>query len=217
MRIALLSQQHRYKSWQWLRWLPHTSREQLAGKPDLIAFGSSPCRALITALSKSLDQRSHSADPTRQGASGSPFYLVIFDGQADIQDEPGFISLIRNGKALNAAAIVITERLQDVPADCDALIQIRGHHIRYAKTGSQGISIEGTPESISLVQIDNLVHRLMRLTPLTLGQTSRMPASVNLLQLYNSASTKDMDINTRGLNCPTKAFYHFPPAWAVKA
>jgi len=212
VRIAVLSQQHRYKGWQWLRWLPHTSMDQMGGSPELIAFGSASCRALITGLSRLLDNRLPSSSSSEDGTPGriTPFYLVIFDGQADIQDEPGFTSLIRNGRSINAAAIVLGERLQDIPGDCDGLVQIRGHHLRYARTGPKGVTVEGTPENMGLVQIDNLARRLMPLTPYTLGQTSRIPRSVNLLQLYNSRTLQDLDIQARWRMIPHEGILPFP-------
>lgn len=194
--IFLLSQEYRYKTWQWMRWLPHTSGRQSGGYPDYLAFGDEACRALITAISTQLDRRRAPDDSGNASRSviGGPFMMVIFDGQNSIQDEPGFSSLIREGKKLGAMGIFLCETLEEVPGDCDAFIEVKGHNFNFAMTGPEGLQLHGAYDTRQLIQMDNFARRLMPITLLNLGQTSRIPTKVNLLQVYRSATIKELTI-----------------------
>lgn len=205
VHIFLFSAEQYYKSWQWLRWLPHLSSSQTGGQPDFLSFGRESSRNLITAISKILDMRQPSGEPGESKPVGGPSLLVIFDNETDTRDEPAFSLLVRQGKQLNAVAIVICNTLEEVPSDCQAYIEISDkNHFRYNQVGPEGIKLEGIPDKAGIVEVDNLSHRLIPVTVRSLGQNSRIPTNVNLLQAYQVGKLDELQIETRWFRLPPK-------------
>lgn len=55
--IYIFSSHVGYRAWDWVRWLPHTSKGSNGGYPDLIAFGEADVRQRLDALARRVDAR----------------------------------------------------------------------------------------------------------------------------------------------------------------
>ncbi len=208
VQLFLLSSEQYYLSWKWLRWLPHASLEQTGGQPTNLSFGHESNRMMITSLSKVLDQR----QPKKaQGADepeaniGGPYHIILFDDEVSIRDEPAYNVLVSHGKERRAVALILCDRLEDVPSECQAVIQISDQNeFEYAKVGPEGIKFRGRPETSTLVQVDNLSHSLIPIALRTLTQASRIPNRINLLQVYNVERIGDLKIEAAWQRLPDK-------------
>ena len=206
VQIFLLSSDQYYLSWKWLRWLPHTNIEQTGGQPTNLAFGNESNRTMITTLSKVLDQRQPKKSSDSEETSpniGGPYYFILFDDEVSIRDEPAYNVLVTTGRERKAIAVILCDKLEDVPSECQAVIQISDQNeFVYAKVGPEGVKQKGKPETCTLVQVDNLSHSLIPIALRTLSQASRIPTRINLLQAYNVERIQDLKIKSAWMRLP---------------
>lgn len=211
VNLYILAPEYRYKNWEWMRWLPHTSSSMNGGHPDNMAFGQKATRAMISTLSKELDKRrDQKENENDQPVKSGPYSVVIFDGYADVLEEPGFSSLIKDGKSLRAVSIVICESMEEVPSDCEAVIQVKQRTFKYARTGEEGVSFIGMPDTQTLVNVDNLARKLLPVNARTLGQTSRIPSIVPFLEMHRVEKVEDINIDTNWKRLPVNGILPFP-------
>ncbi len=211
LNVYLFAPEHRYKNWEWMRWLPHTNGERSGGRPDFMAFGSKSARLLMSAMSKQFDARRSSEEDTQDGPiTDGPFSMLVFDGYAEVQDEPGFLRLIREASNLRVASIFICQTLEEVPGDCDAILDIRKGAFRFSVTGGQTPSIKGSADFQNQVAVDNLARKLIPISIRALGQTNRIPSSVTLTQIYEAGRIEDIDLGMRWNRLPQAGLLPYP-------
>ncbi len=203
VRIFLFSSELFYRIWRWLRWLPHTSENQVGGQPTFLSFGKESNREMITAISKILDRRKPEEDSKTTTTVGGPTIFVLFDNETGVRDEPTFSSLMRQGTDFNTISILLCNTLEEVPSDCQSIIEVASDfHFQFAKVGPDGIKLDGLQDKVSQVQMDNLVHKVIPLMVRTLGQNSRIPTNVNLLQVYQENRIDALGISQRWKKIP---------------
>jgi DNA segregation ATPase FtsK/SpoIIIE, S-DNA-T family len=196
LNLYLFSSEQYHKGWHWLRWLPHVSSETLAGKPTNMAFKVKSTQELVSDLSKRLDER---IDPENGAPKPfGPYILVILDGDNGVREEPVFSQLVQYGQQLNAGLIVLGDTLEDVPSECQSVIEIVSRmKFKYWKIGEDAIKHQGTIETMSLRQIDNLAHRLIPVGISALNLSGQIPSKINLLQTYQVLKLEEFLLEAR--------------------
>ncbi|MCC6500909.1 MAG: hypothetical protein IT313_11645, partial [Anaerolineales bacterium] len=123
--LYVFSSQSQYRTWKWLRWLPHTSEENVGGHPTFLAFTRRTNKQLITEISKNLDamRQSRKEQEVVSSQLSAPAIVALFDDEIDVRDEQVFHEILKNGHALGIFSILICERLEDVPSNCRAIIE----------------------------------------------------------------------------------------------
>jgi DNA segregation ATPase FtsK/SpoIIIE, S-DNA-T family len=203
VKIFLFSSQQNYRSWEWLRWLPHTRNSQAEGGVLYMAFDREKRRELLTFVSKIIEAR-RSTDPNgdQQPTIDGPTILAIVDDEMDVRDEPVFSFMIREGAKMNIATFIMCGILEEAPSDCQALIQIKDDQIEFAQTGEGKARLQGVIDKVNLIQMDNLSHSLLPISVKSIGIDSRVPTSINLLQVYQASSVEKLQIPLKWKRMP---------------
>ena len=206
VHLYVFSSEPYYRTWKWLRWLPHTNENHIGGQPSFLAFTRRANNRLIGKLSKAIDlSRQQASDGDNKAFKiSTPVTLVLFDHEISIRDEPFFSEIMKKGNQLGISSIILCEKLEDVPSECRAVITVSERNFRFSRIGSDGIKTEGIAEQISLIEADHLAHRLLPIAIRTLGQGSRIPSRVNMLQIYQANRLDELHIEERWKRLPNK-------------
>lgn len=221
LHLYILAPEQHYKQWQWARWLPHVSDSMIGGKPAFMAFGMEAERGLISALSKQMDERRETNDQAKKtDIRSGPFSLLVFDQYADVKDEAGFNLLLNEAQSLRSAAIFLCDSLEDVPSDCQAILEVNQRSFRFSRIGTHfpeaefPLSLfpvqEGIPNLQSEAKADNLARRLRPIVQRTSNQSSRIPSSVNLLGVYGVNALEKLDVAELWRRIPKKGVLPYP-------
>ncbi len=181
LHIYLISSQSAYEDWRWLAWLPHTSLNHRGGDGDFIAFDPDNIRNLMGSFSQLIDQRS------KIGAK-PPHLLVIIDGPQLVESEPVYSILLREGYQLGASVVCLVNTFENVPGDCNAVIEIDEDHCHYSDTsGTEMLNISA--DQLSLQDAEHMARALAAVVMQEAGISGRIPRYVDFLDLYDTENT----------------------------
>lgn len=200
--VYLFSTESGYKSWQWLRWLPHTNSNHLGGEPEFLAFTRLMSKKIFLEFSKNIDfDKKTSIDEVTQQSSAK---ILFIDNNVEVREDPNFPILVKEGKGRNIYTVFICSSLEDVPSDCQSIIKVANDKFVFSQVGVENNEAIGAIDSVSLTEIDDVAHKLLPISIKTLGQNSRIPSGVNLLQTYQINSVSDLDILKKWGRLPNK-------------
>jgi len=133
-----------------------------------------------------------------------PALVLVLDKEIDIREEPIFSQIMKSGNSFNVFSIVLCNVLEDVPSDCQGIISILNEGFTYSIVGSENKLQKGKFDSLSLIDVENLSHRLLPIAIRTQGLNTRIPTSLNLLQTYQANNFEDLRILERWQRMPSK-------------
>ena len=199
VNLYLFSSKTKYKTWKWMRWLPHTNENHSGGHPSFMAFTSKRSKELLSSITRLLDGTYQSGGQNKRSEVRLPNSIVmLFDGETGVRDEIPFKEFVKDGKSNSIYSVFICEKLEDVPSDCSAVVEISSaEEFEFAMTGADGWKERGRPDKIALIEADNLSHRLLPLSVQTLGRNTRIPTRINFMQLYEVKQVDDLRIENR--------------------
>jgi S-DNA-T family DNA segregation ATPase FtsK/SpoIIIE len=205
VHIYMFSSEAYYKTWKWLRWLPHTSESHIGGHPSFMAFTPTRSKELLASIAKLLDVvRQSSEEAKSANFQLSHSALLLFDNEKGVQDELSFLEYVKNGKSKGIYSIFLCEKLEDVPSDCSSVIEIDNSGFVFSVTGTESLKSQGRPDKVALIETDNLSHRLLPIAIRTLGRNSSIPTRVNFLQMYDVEQIEQLRIEERWAKSPAE-------------
>ncbi|MFQ3534946.1 MAG: FtsK/SpoIIIE domain-containing protein [Aggregatilineales bacterium] len=167
LSLYLFSSKLNHPAWRWMRWLPHTSSTQRGGFPDQIAFEPEQARQLIAQLARQLDT----------GAE-TPLRVAVFEDVSSIRDEISYQRVLDNP---NLCALYLCSRPEDVPSAFSGVLTLSGSKFRLLLPDD---ALEGTAESLKRTEVEFLARQMASYRLPQLGQVSRLPTQLSILQLY---------------------------------
>jgi len=186
VHLYVFSSEAYYRTWKWLRWLPHTSENHVGGQPSFMAFTDARSKQLLTFIARLLETaRQTSSQPNASDYRLSNSVIMLFDNESrGLRDESIFWECLKNGKNRGIYSAFICDKLEDVPSDCGSIIEVDASKFVFSATGPGGFTLKGKPDKVALIESDNLAHRLLPIGIRALGRSSQIPTRVNFLQLY---------------------------------
>lgn len=178
--------------WQWLEWLPHTSRTFHGGAPHYIAYDPASIRNLLGTLSQTIDARREHPGARR------PHVLLVIDTPQLAENEAVYATLLREGEQVGASVICLTSRYETIPGECKAIVEIETDgRFRYVRT-----TLEIAGDTIDQLSIQDAEHIARALSAVSLresGSSGRIPRHVDFLDLYGVRMVDDLrrTIHTR--------------------
>lgn len=183
------------EEWAWLRWLPHVWSADRSVR--WLAADRDSASDLLSDLQDLLSRRK------RQQASGSvapqsatpqvPAFLIFLADPRLAEKHPALPMLLRDGAALGAYTVILTERKEELPMECQGIVE------RSEGAGQLVLTAPGTvptlfaPDEGSL----ELAERLARaLAPVRLNQMAapaEIPHAVTLLQVLGLDRVDELD------------------------
>ncbi|RBM21377.1 FtsK/SpoIIIE domain-containing protein [Streptomyces sp. PT12] len=111
-------------SWDWMRWLPHTTPGPEHEVNALVGTDAETIGARVAELTATLDARQKAAKEARaQNATfKDPDIVVIFDGSRRMRSLPGVIRLLREGPASSIHALCLDDEERFLPGECQAVV-----------------------------------------------------------------------------------------------
>ncbi len=152
LRIAGYVPPRAARSWEWVKWLPHT-RDPMGGEgfgrgsravtTDMVAFAEQI--DLVVGQRTEALQRAQEARGGQAGAAEAipeEHVVVVVDGYSPLS-EVGFVKdldvLMERASKLKATVVVLVERSEDVPAHCGARVDFTGEATAsYREAGPAG-------------------------------------------------------------------------------
>lgn len=202
LHLYLFSSKIYYQTWMWMRWLPHTNLDHSGGNPTFMAVTKERSRELLANLSRLLDFARQASEQSKQNEFKlSHSAVLLFDDEVDVRGESIFWDFIKAGKDRGIYSIFICEKLEDVPSDCGGVVELQGDspetiEFKFAAAGAEAVKLQGRPDKLTLVEVDNLSHRLLPIMVRSVGRNSQIPTRVNFMQMNEANTIEDLDIRS---------------------
>jgi type VII secretion EssC-like protein len=208
-RLFVIGAPEAKPQWDWARWLPHanTSRNQ-SGAGDQLCFEARDVRRLWDNLQSELERRQlRLADDKTTVDVTLPFLLVIVDALTErdedsplqeVQAEAAVSLLMQNGPELGAAILFIVPRVELIPSECRAVIEIESMQsqlaMRYAETGVNSPRYVGVADRIDASRAEHDLAR--KLAPLAVRTTygADLAMAVSLLEMNEAVSVDEIPV-----------------------
>jgi S-DNA-T family DNA segregation ATPase FtsK/SpoIIIE len=202
LNLYIFSSRLRYRSWNWARWLPHTSGAQQGGFPDFIAYEADHSRRLLDTLARRIDARKED-----YSADHCPI-IVIFDDVSSIRDEVAYKTLIGGDAVIT---LFLASSAADVPSDCHGIIHVEAGQFRVELTGAEGLTLNGAADKLSRAEVELIARQLAILKLPQPGDVGRIPTSLHFLQMYGAERIDQLAIQERWAKpVPSKGNLPFP-------
>jgi S-DNA-T family DNA segregation ATPase FtsK/SpoIIIE len=198
VKIGLVGRTDRDETWSWIGQLPH-GRISLGGKP--IVLGGSQAVELLDALETELRQREQRLTgqnlPVLQTQTLIlPALILVFIGLSPDFHHPGLSLLLREGKRLGVHGVFLTERPEDVPGECGAVLLLSKGRFLYQETGEAGRKAEGSADRMQQEHAARLAGGLGSIDWPEASDVSRPPDMVSLLELLGAKDLDGLPIET---------------------
>lgn len=228
LRIAGLVPLSAVRTWNWLKWLPHT-RDPEAGEgmgrttravtADPAAFAIA-IETLARRRLEILRRRTDGAGlPTIQPEQPAPgrqeqqieHVVVVVDGYRPGEGPPALETLMAAAASVSVTFIVLVRTPAEVPAACGARVEWTGPHtVRYVESGPQGrVEADVLPDRLSPGPATLLARTLAPLG-LRAGEAGADLADpVRLVELLGADEAAQLDLRSTWLSLGALA--HGPP------
>lgn len=183
LRIHVVAPAERTDDWRWVEWLPHASTVQRGGAADLVALGVDNVRSLSSTLGQSLNER-------RESATRLPFLLLIVDSQG-LPHLEALRTILSDGTALGASAIVLAPSADGLPGDCVSVITLGPEQRMRCALLAAGTELTGTADAISAADAERGARSLAA-SMTDMPDAGRLPRTVEFFSLYGADSAGDL-------------------------
>jgi len=190
LHLYVFSSKIYYQTWMWMRWLPHTNIDHFGGRPSFMAFTKEYSQKLLANLSKLVDNARQVSEQSKQTEFKlSHSAVLLFDNEVDVRSESIFWDFVKFGKDRGIYSIFICDKLEDVPSDCGSVVQLQSDtstsaRFKFSVAGAEAIKSHGKPDRLTLIEVDNLSHRLLPIMVRSVGRNSQIPTRVNFMQMH---------------------------------
>jgi DNA segregation ATPase FtsK/SpoIIIE, S-DNA-T family len=218
LRIAGLVPLSAVRTWNWLKWLPHT-RDPEAGEgmgragraitADPAAFAiaiETLARRRLEILRRRADAAGLPAQPGQHAPGRSEQQLehvvVVVDGYRPGEGPPALETLMAAAAAVSMTFIVLVRTAAEVPAACGARVEwTSAHTVRYVESGPHGrVEADVLPDRLSPGPATQLARTLAPLA-LRAGEAGADLADpVRLVELLGADEAAQLDLRSGWLS-----------------
>lgn len=208
MRLFVLGSPDAKTYWDWANWLPHcnSSRNEIS-IGDQLGFDVRKRRRLWDDLQAELERRQLRLADAKSYAVTTPHIIVVIDGLSpkaedsvlkEAETEAALAIILRNGLELGASVIFAVPDKDQIPSDCQAVIEIDTTDaeaaFRYAEVGVNTLRFDGVADAVEAKRAEQDFAR--RLAPLAVRSVggADLANAVNLLELNNARTVEDLPI-----------------------
>ncbi len=123
LRIAVLTDPDETSSWEWTKWLPHTSDVDAGGSARLLAGSRDDADVLLKGLLEAGRERKARKEPGAQVNTG-PVLLAVVDAVGLTEGRNAPARAVLRGDAGSVAGIVLASTADRLPAVCTTVIEL---------------------------------------------------------------------------------------------
>lgn len=195
VKIAAFFRQSERESWSWLRWLPHAWDDErrfrymfegpVYSAPLMDHFMAVLQRRVLTAKSA----------PSHDGVRIVPRYVCIVPHSAQTEQESAYSLLLHEADKAGACTIVIAPRVEQLPKECELVIEVSQQESVIRHTTSKGdsstdranrnVTAAGQPFAADQVELADAQRLARSMAPYRLRKSSadEIPSVLTLFDL----------------------------------
>ncbi len=179
-------------AFDWVRWLPHCFDDNRESR--YIADSVQSADALMRLFEELLKQRSMDV---KENESFSPFYLFVLTEYEYMEHQAVMKYLLGGGNKLGIGVIFAYDKLELLPKECGAIIEVSGSGGRYYHKDSIGNKEKFVMDAAS-PEIYGQFARSMAPIRLKGGMAdSSLPGSVTFLEGYGVQKPEELNVGAR--------------------
>lgn len=201
LKIVALFPEAEASVWSWLRWLPHVWSE--GGQTRYLASTRDDAHDLLTDLLDLLLRRRMQAGNQGAGPEGPvpvPRYIFLLGDPALVENEAILPLLLREGRALGAAALVLAGRKEELPQDCRAVVNLSEKACELVTSVPKLMRRSILPDGITVEQAERLARRMAPLRLRRMASHAELPSAVPLMELFDHSKLEGLDALSRWRN-----------------
>ncbi len=159
LAVAALVGESEARSWEWLKWLPHTRYPLSRLEGEHLASTPSGCADLLRRLA-ALTASGSSKDLNGKSVVAS-WIVVLVDEHAHI-DRPALDALLRSGSIAGVTFVWMSDRAEDLPRFCRHVVSVDAERpiLSYLVAGSGSVQRGIRADLVSADLIDSYVREL---------------------------------------------------------
>jgi DNA segregation ATPase FtsK/SpoIIIE, S-DNA-T family len=202
VQLALFCRLQKYEKWKWLRNLPH--------KNDIFDSALTPVVVLDPSLDSANQQlrlleaelrrrETFLTSPDAQELSPTrydfPALIVVVDHIKNPYDYPALALLLKNGKSLNVYGLFLVEKVEEVPGECQGLIEVRDTSLDLNSIDPLQPAVVGIlPDDVTTIDLVAFSQGLGNIPWLITSEVTEPPRYVSILDLFDTASIESVPI-----------------------
>lgn len=193
VKIAALFPASEAADWAWMRWLPHTWSDD--GASRYLAMDLGTAQSLTSSIHDLLSRRRLQAESADRKALPA---IVCFLADPHLTERAALVPLLlREGTSLGACCLIVADRREALPKECQAIVTREGGLGQIRLTAPvQGLETF-TADHLPLELAERQARSLAPLRLQRLAETSEIPARLSLLDLLGVREVEDLAVLAR--------------------
>lgn len=176
----------------WIRWLPHSFDDNREYR--YIADSAQSADVLMRSFEDILKQRSMEA---KEGEAFLPYYLFVLTEYEYMEHQAALRYLLNAGRALGVGILFAYDRLELLPKECGAIIEVSGRTGYFYHKDSVGNKEKFVMDTVGAERYEQFARSM---APIRLkgGQAdSALPASITFLEGYGVRRPEELAVEAR--------------------
>ncbi|ANS75338.1 hypothetical protein AWM70_12570 [Paenibacillus yonginensis] len=205
VKLAAFMSKMQMDEWDWLRWLPHIWDDKRSGRYLFVEGGYKP--QVLDYLNSLLQRRLW----LKEQETALPFIICLLPYIEMLEDEPILPMLMKEGDKIGTTSIVLAERQDLLPKECQLVLEIRNGEAVMRSTnvtgGATGSAYAKPKDEIPFVQsfkpdlipIDEADHFARKMAPYRVKTSSadEIANVLTLFDLYGIQKIGELDVSKR--------------------
>lgn len=192
IKIVSVFARQEEEDFDWIKWLPHSFDEERRTRH--IADSARSTDAVMRSFEEVLKQRSMDAS---ENMAFSPFYLFVLTESEYMEDQAVLKYLLQDRKNLGIGVIFAFDKIELLPKECNAIIEMSGKEGRYYHRNNIGRKEKFTLESIGAGKYEKLSRSMAPIRLKGGAADIALPKSVTFMEGYGVKSAEELDAGRR--------------------
>lgn len=192
VKIAAVFSRREAADFDWIKWLPHSFDENREVR--YIADSAQSADALMRSFEEVLKQRSMEA---KEGGSFSPFYLFVFTEYEYMEHQAVLRYLLEGGKDRGIGVIFAYDKLELLPKECAAIIEVSGKGGKYYHRENIGNKQKFVMDMPDVERLDQAARSMAPLRLKGGVADNALPTSITFLEGYGVRMPEELDVEAR--------------------
>lgn len=184
------------QQWEFLKWLPHLWNERRT--TCYLALTSQERGDVFYELLEVLRRRSQEAEgySTSRQILPRPFYVLVVENAALLEGELIAGYLLKKTPGLGIATVFLAERAQDLPNECENIVQNDGSFQGIYNTVA-GNRQQVAFDTVTAPQLEKLAHTLTNVRVRETEHNTDIPQQLDFLEMYGVRELRELNVEDR--------------------
>lgn len=179
-------------AFDWVKWLPHCFDDNRESR--YIADSAQSTDALMRSFEELLKQRSMEA---KENESFSPFYLFVLTEYEYMEHQAVLKYLLNGREKLGIGVIFAYDKLELLPKECSAIIEVSGNSGRYYHKESVGNKEKFVMDASGPESYEQFARSMAPIRLKGGMADSALPTSITFLEGYGVQKPEELNVGVR--------------------